>query len=105
MAYYGNFIGSFTGSPRASAGCGEHMNPHEKALRETYKAFYEHSYKSEAMFEILERIADTVFRDTTNISEETWIKLCDKTWHIFHNHARSVEEKKAVDSLMLLSIL
>lgn len=81
------------------------MTPYETALRAAYKAFWEHPYKSEAMFDVMEKTAGVVFHNTANISEEAWVKLCDKFYMTFHNHARSEEEKKAIESLMLLSIL
>lgn len=81
------------------------MTPYETSLRFAYKAFYEHPYKSEKMFDAMEKTADVIFHDTTNVSEETWAKLCDKFYMAFCNNARSEDEKKAIESLVLLSVL
>lgn len=81
------------------------MDAYKTALRAAYKAFYEHPYKSESMFDVMEKTADVIFHDTTNVSEETWVNLCDKFYTAFRNNARSEEEKKALNDIVLLSIL
>lgn len=81
------------------------MAQYKESLRAAYKAFYEHPYKSETMFDVMEQTADVIFHNTDNISEETWVKLCDKFYMAFRNNARSDEEKKALNDLALLSIL
>lgn len=81
------------------------MTNYETALRAAYKAFYEHPYKSEKMFDAMEKTADVIFHDTANIPEVTWTGLCDKFYMAFCNNARSEDEKKALNDLVLLSIL
>ena len=80
------------------------MTQYETALRAAYKAFWEHPYKSEAMFDVMENTADVVFHDTSNVSEATWVKLCDKFYMTFCNHARTEAEKKAILDFLPLFI-
>lgn len=81
------------------------MTDYETALRSAYNAFYEHPYKSDAMFNAMEKTADAIFHDTKDVSEERWVKLCDEFHAAFCNNAQTPAEKKVLNTLAFLSIL
>mgnify|MGYP003611794325 CR=1 FL=1 len=77
---------------------------YKEALRSAYKAFYEHPYKSEPMFDIMEKTADAIFHDTDKTATETWHALADKFYKTFENHARTQDEKSAILALLVIDV-
>lgn len=73
-------------------------------LRVAYVAFYEMPWKTDAMFDLIDEVAENIFPQKEPDNAKLF-KLVTRFYDTFVNHARTEDQKSALDDLLRLTLM